>query len=717
MISMLTWIMDLFRTIISLLDRMVYWGIELLVFLFNEISKINLFAENSKIENSTDFISLFADRIYIIVAIVMIFKVSFSIIQYIINPDTFSDKERGMANIIKNILITLVCLAGVKSVFNMAYDLQRRIVDNHIIETLILGMDGNLVDDKSTTDGKTGAEKQADISNNIPFTILSSFITLNTTGVSDFKIDADGDYICKGIKMSCSAGAGRCPNKNDSNGRLEYYKDSDFSTEFINCINLSSKEGNYPSTTIDTGNGTLTFEEVDTGNIYAAAHDYYNYNLLLDLINHKWENNPDVYIFDYKFIISTIAGVFVAIIYLNFCIDLAVRTVKFAFLQLIAPIPILSMIDPKSSKNGMMSKWVKACLSTYLGLFIRIAAVSFVVFLISLISTNQTVQANMGTNGFVKLFIIFGALMFAKELPKLISDLTGINLSGDFKLNPLTRLPGGKLATNVAKGAGLAAGAAIGTTAAVAGRGVVGGLGAGIQAGLHKANPNLFKKSGSEVWAGASHDMLNRLSKGGNSIAGNLTKPFGLNVPKIPEHTMNKDIMAARQTESAIQRGQKLAEKYASDKYAMYKDDDFREAVQTLDDNRTKMYDAQNVYDDLVRRKNAGENITTEQINDAKANAGIAQKNFEYMQDRVKSLGTLNSGDYGRYKDFKAYEDKRKAMGESTSSSGGHSTNSDSMNVRVRRVNSTNGPRTINVRSRAVDNNPSTPFDPSNMDG
>ena len=43
-------------------------------------------------------------------------------------------------------------------------------------------------------------------------------------------------------------------------------------------------------------------------------------------------------------------------------------------------------------------------------------------------------------NPFVKVFIILGALMFAKQLPKLISDLTGMKMDGKFTLNPLKKM-------------------------------------------------------------------------------------------------------------------------------------------------------------------------------------------------------------------------------------------------------------------------------------
>lgn len=436
-----TWINDLFRSIISILDGIAYWMIELLGVLFNKIANINLF-------DGSTIVDAISNRVYILIAIIMIFKVSFSIIQYIINPDTFTDKERGMGKIIQNVVVTLVCLVGVPQVFPLAYELQGKIVNSHVVESLILGIDVDL-----------NKENQEQIYSQIPFTILSAFITPNTTNISYFTYN-DGVYACGGEEML--------------NG-------NQISLGFQDCVDMISKEGKISITIYDDDNKRHDILG-GTGTIFQKAYEYYDYNLLLKIVNHK--TSSDQYIFEYKLILSTVAGIFVAIIYLNFCFDLAIRSVKFAFLQLIAPIPIISMIDPKSSKSGMMSKWVKSCISTYIGLFIRIAAVSFVVLIISLISSDSVIMKNIGDNFWVKLMIIFGAMMFAKELPKLISDLTGINLDGNFKMNPFSRIPGAGHTRRVLHGAGRLGGAALTGAAGAIG----GGIAAGWNTGLNKPN-------------------------------------------------------------------------------------------------------------------------------------------------------------------------------------------------------------------------------------
>lgn len=556
---MTTWISDLFRTLMSALDRMVYWAIELLSYLFNAIANFNLFASSSTDETVTlneTMLENISERIYILIAIVMIFKVSFSIIQYIINPDTFTDNERGMGKIIQNVVITLVCLVGVRFVFNIAYDLQYKIIKNHVIETLILGIDTDLT-----------KENQENISNQLSFTILSSFITPNTTdGIFEEK---DGKYLCGG----------------DSNNSSSLMNQS---SAFIGCVNGITKEGKYPSISVRDSNGELKkFTDVQTGDMYAKAYEYYNYNLLLDIINHKWIGNPDKYLFEYKYIISTVAGVFVAIMYLNFCIDLAVRTVKFAFLQLIAPIPIISMIDPKSSKNGMMSKWVKSCISTYLGLFVRIAAVSFVILIISLISKNEAATSN----GFVKLFIIFGALQFAKELPKLISELTGINLDGNFKMNPLKRMPG------VEKIGGAALTGAAGA--------IGGGIAAGRAAHLNGRNAgSIIGSSLTGTFRGAAQGMKAGFGSGLKGVIGKAqetTKGIGAKYSNYGDSTMGDRFKANLQSKLGLSTAADIEDKTIN----MMKQS--TEAANNLDSYMEKevLKNKGGVYQDLADAKNA----------------------------------------------------------------------------------------------------------------
>ena len=64
---------------------------------------------------------------------------------------------------------------------------------------------------------------------------------------------------------------------------------------------------------------------------------------------------------------------------ITYCISVATRVIQLAYLQLIAPVPILSYI---SDPEGSFKNWTKQCMTTYLDLFIRLAVVYFAIFLI-----------------------------------------------------------------------------------------------------------------------------------------------------------------------------------------------------------------------------------------------------------------------------------------------------------------------------------------------
>ena len=162
----------------------------------------------------------------------------------------------------------------------------------------------------------------------------------------------------------------------------------------------------------------------------------YKLNKLLsnyDALNYK---NAGVYVFDYLPILSTVAGVAVVLVLISFSMDLATRAVKLLFLQIIAPIPIIANIDPGKGSE-VFKKWYKECFSTYLSLFIRIIAINFAVFMITLIKT-EFHNIFRGKSALITALLVIGCLMFAKQVPKLIEDLLGIKIDG-MALKPLKK--------------------------------------------------------------------------------------------------------------------------------------------------------------------------------------------------------------------------------------------------------------------------------------
>ncbi len=415
------WIEDAFRWIMFCLDKIVYSVIGMLYELFMTISNIAVIGQ--------DTISEFTQRIYILIGIFMIFKITISMISWYANPDSISDSKSGSGALIKRIVISLVCLAIVPWIFTFAYRIQYVILHENIIGNLVLA-------------GMTTTDPNEAIKNGGNIMAIRTF---------------QGFFY---------------PNN--------YVAGSDYDTA------MSSTS-------------------------WSSASKFIHEN-----INTK--DNGE-YRYHYQAFISTIAGGFVAWILLIFCIDIAIRSVKLAFLQLIAPIPVLSYIDQKKG-DKIFNNWVSECTKTYLDVFARLIAIYFGIFLISEVCANFT-NGGLGFNEygpdgniiagsksgdfFAQTFIIIGILMFVSQLPKLVGDILGIKMGSGFTLNPLKKIGSSPLAA--------AAVSAVGGSAL--------SFAANIASGIDKKK-GFLKTAGSAIaggFSGGFHAALDASSGKGNIIS------------------------------------------------------------------------------------------------------------------------------------------------------------------------------------------------------
>lgn len=367
------WLTGVVRWLFFMLDGVIYSFIVTVYNLFVDIAETSIFTE--------EVIDLFASKVYALLGIFMLFKVSFSILSYIVSPDDFLDKTKGFSKLISNIIITLTLLIVTPWIFTQAMDIQRIVLRDNIIGKIF-----------STTEINTTVV--TDPGATMAYQTLKAFYHLDTDAYSE----------CTGLETGTIADRERC------------------------------KEVGF--------NNADNFDSMEQSLVYAYNTNSVSLYMDGDLLNQK--ASDDGYTMNYMFLISTLAGGAICLLLIVFCFDVAVRSVKLGFLRMIAPIPIISRIDPKSSKDGPFNKWVKTCISTYLDLFIRLLAIYFAVFVITQMMDLRFVDAVTGletdVNAFVKVFIILGALLFAKQLPKLIEDLTGLKMSGKFTLNPLKKL-------------------------------------------------------------------------------------------------------------------------------------------------------------------------------------------------------------------------------------------------------------------------------------
>ncbi len=322
-------IMNFFRTLLATIDWVVY---SIITIFFRTVFNLSNF-------ELTGFYQEFEERVYVILGIFMLFKVTVSILSYLVNPDKISDKEQGVGKIVTRIISVLIMLIALPSVFSLMTEFQNKLLP--VIPRIVVGTANTL-----NSDDITG------ISDNMALTLFQGF--------AHKKDECDGDEI----------------------GNV---------SEILNVINEPCSD-----------------------------------------------SNKNIYRYDYLPIISTIVGVLMCYVLFSLCISVAIRAFKMIILRAIAPIPIISYVDPKSSKDGMFATWTKTLFSTWSELFILIAIIYFIVYMIDFLLSGQAWRGffdgvtNPVEAVFLLAFIIIGLLFFARQVPKFLFDALGIKNRGSF---------------------------------------------------------------------------------------------------------------------------------------------------------------------------------------------------------------------------------------------------------------------------------------------
>lgn len=72
-------------------------------------------------------------------------------------------------------------------------------------------------------------------------------------------------------------------------------------------------------------------------------------------------------------ILALIAGIALIVFILLLCVDVVVRNLKLMLLEMLAPIPIISYVDPK---DKIFNNWLKSYVSVYVDLFLKLIAIN-----------------------------------------------------------------------------------------------------------------------------------------------------------------------------------------------------------------------------------------------------------------------------------------------------------------------------------------------------
>lgn len=362
---------DAIRTVFGAIDWILFSFLDWMYRVFFDISTVE-FLTGETIRN-------FFSRIQLILGVFMVFKISISVLQAIVDPDKITDKSNGFSAYIKRIIICLVMLTLLipRNIPNAKNEYQVQINNNGLLFGTLYSLQGRIL--KNNTLGKLVLGK--------------------STG-----------------NVTLSEGSDN--NKNYGNEQAKSMKEMgrDFTVTILKGF-------------VQPSNKCSNFDDVDAGKAY-NSDSVDQTALLMENINGECKSHYYAYMY-YPIIGGVVAAVF-AVILIGFSIDIAVRALKLAVLRLLAPIPIISYLDPNQEKKGAFANWVKILTATYLDLFIRLAIIYFVIFLINDIRDNGIV---LGTdndtfmNVIVFIVICLGLFFFAKQAPKFIKDVLGVQNS------------------------------------------------------------------------------------------------------------------------------------------------------------------------------------------------------------------------------------------------------------------------------------------------
>lgn len=339
---------SLFGTLDSIAYTLFSWVMQL-IFDISEVSTSDAF---------NNFYGEIQSRIYAVLAIFMLFKVTISMLTYLVNPDSITDKSNGIGKLSTRIIVSLVMLIA----FPYAFQFLNR-VQPHVLEAL-------------------------------PRVILGT---------------QPSSYSDLGSQME-NAG---------QNIAFQTYNGVFFNT---NCADKEAQVG------VSNGNPCFQYENSVQGAV--------------DHLNDPADGDNNSYKYDYMPLIGFVVAIVMTLILLGYCVDIAVRVFKLIILQLIAPIPIISYVDPKASKDGAFNKWIKMVISVWADLFIKLGIIYFIMLVISELFTSGAIL-NLTNNlfgdsyfrgGLVTLALIVGLLFFAKDAPKFICDAMGIKMGENGKL-------------------------------------------------------------------------------------------------------------------------------------------------------------------------------------------------------------------------------------------------------------------------------------------
>lgn len=129
-------ISDVFRLLFFFIDGAIY---SLIPAVYGAIYDLYDFSVLFQDNTLSELVNRMTTSIYSFLSIFMFFRVAFSLIVMLVDPNAIDDKEKGAKKIVSNIMICLVLIIVVPTIFKYAKQIQATALEEHWIERIIIG--------------------------------------------------------------------------------------------------------------------------------------------------------------------------------------------------------------------------------------------------------------------------------------------------------------------------------------------------------------------------------------------------------------------------------------------------------------------------------------------------------------------------------------------------------------------------------------------------
>ena len=444
-----------FIGIILTLDTLIYGLISSAFKVFMAIASARLL--------SSDAYYAIANKVYLIIGVLMLFVLSYAMLKAIVNPD--EGKKSFGPGLIKRIVIAVVGLAIAPALFNFMYQVQGLVLEHNVLGKLFFRSDNTEVVSPGTIDVGGQQVTLDDVNPDNYINVVGGSVTATTiwqaffypaedSGLTSDEIIGNlGDYyltVGSYYGIACAIGTGL--------GLGYVFGPVGWVAGLLGTAVAAFTCGDAVE---NIATGITTNEEITLSQAYVSTAQGDPFGIYTVFINNYVEDGEISYLYG----ISTIAGAFALYAFVSFSIDMGVRAAKLAYYQIIAPVPLIMQVLPGKGE-GTFKEYTKGVIHTFMEVFIRIGVVYIVVYIIchlqDLFSSVDALWGNQDLSTtevmLAMAFLIIGLIIFCKEAPKFLGKTLGID-GGNLHLGLRNKLAqGGAFTAASAIGGGVTAG-------------------------------------------------------------------------------------------------------------------------------------------------------------------------------------------------------------------------------------------------------------------